>query len=62
MIDFHDELLKQLADDFVDLHKCGGIELEHWDTAKRFVDEFYRTKSITRHYVEIGQKRTEPCI
>ena len=62
MIDFHDKLLQQLADDFVDLHKRGGIELEHWDTAKQFVDNFYRTKAIQRIYVEIGQKRTEPCI
>lgn len=62
MIDFHDKLLQQLADDFVDLHKRGGIELEHWDTAKQFVDHFYKSVSAYRLHVEIRDKRTEPCI
>jgi len=35
------KLLEQLADDLVDMHISTGIELEHWDTARQFVEHFY---------------------
>jgi hypothetical protein len=49
MIDTDNPLLHTLADDFVDLHGCGGIELEQWETAYNFVKHFYNTEE----YVQI---------
>ena len=44
MIDTKDELLIELASDFVDLHKLGAIELDKWKTALDFVINFYQMK------------------
>lgn len=46
-------LLEKLAEELVDLHKVGGIELEHWDTAQKLVEQFYNVyPSVT-----IGSKK-----
>ena len=57
MIDTKDEILSTLADDFVDLHKIGAIDLDQWRTALDFVMEFYTGKGIRGGYQEIGEKR-----
>jgi hypothetical protein len=49
MIDTDNPLLQTLADDFVELHGVGGIELEQWETAYNFVKHFYNTEE----YVQI---------
>ncbi len=46
MIDTDNQLLQTLADDFVDLHNVGGIELEQWETAYNFVKHFYHTEEV----------------
>jgi hypothetical protein len=38
------ELLARLADDFVEMHDVGAIELEYWETALEVVEMFYQTK------------------
>lgn len=40
----YDQILEQLAADFVELHEVGGIELEQWETAHKFVKNFYDTE------------------
>lgn len=46
-------LLEQLADDLVEMHQDTGIELEHWETALKFVEHFYNVyPSVT-----IGRKK-----
>ena len=42
-------LASQLADDLVELHNVGGIELEQWETAYQIVKHFYNTEE----YVQI---------
>jgi hypothetical protein len=44
MIDTTNPLLEKLAFEIADLHNCGGIELEQWQTAYEFVKEFYHTE------------------
>jgi hypothetical protein len=46
-------LLEKLAEDLVDLHKVGGIELESWENALELVEYFYNTY----HKVTIGKKK-----
>jgi hypothetical protein len=48
MIDTTDELLNELAYHFVDLHNVGGIELEQWETAYKFVKHFYNTEEMVQ--------------
>jgi len=55
MIDTDNPLLQTLADDFVDLHKVGGIELEQWETAYNFVKHFYHTEEMVQ--IIIREKR-----
>lgn len=55
MIDTTDPLLNELAFHFVDLHGCGGIELEQWETAYEFVKYFYHTEEIVQ--IVIGSKK-----
>ena len=55
MIDTTDELLNELAYHFVDLHNVGGIELEQWDTAYKFVKHFYNTEEQVQ--IIIGSKK-----
>jgi hypothetical protein len=55
MIDTDNPLLQTLADDFVDLHKVGGIELEQWETAYNFVKHFYHTEEYVQ--IVIGGKK-----
>lgn len=40
------EIIKKLADELVELHQIGGIELEAWETAYNLVKEFYHTEEI----------------
>jgi hypothetical protein len=42
------EIAPKLADELVELHKHGGIELELWDTAYALVKEFYHTEEIVQ--------------
>lgn len=49
-------ILSTLADDFVDLHKCGGIELEQWQTAYNFVKIYYKTREETKIYINPEDK------
>lgn len=46
MIDIKDELLSTLAKDLVDLHLATGLELEFWDTATEFVENFYHVTKV----------------
>ena len=55
MIDVTDPLLSELADHFVELHDCGGIELEQWETAHKFVKHFYNTEEVVE--IRIGSKK-----
>jgi hypothetical protein len=55
MIDTDNPLLQTLADDFVDLHRVGGIELEQWETAYKFVKHFYNTEEYVE--IRIGSKK-----
>ena len=55
MTDENYNLLSTLADDFVELHTVGGIELEHWETAHKFVKLFYNTEEIVE--IRIGSKK-----
>jgi hypothetical protein len=48
MIDTDDKILQTLADDFVELHGVGGIELEQWETAYKFVKHFYHTEEMVQ--------------
>jgi hypothetical protein len=48
MIDVTDPLLSELADHFVELHGCGGIELEQWQTAYEFVKIYYNTEEMVQ--------------
>ncbi len=41
-------LASQLADDLVELHNVGGIELEQWETAYKFVKHFYNTEEMVQ--------------
>jgi hypothetical protein len=48
-------LASQLADDLVELHNVGGIELEHWNTAYEFVKIYYNTEEVAE--IRIGSKK-----
>jgi hypothetical protein len=48
MIDTTDPLLNELAEHFVELHGVGGIELEQWETAYKFVKHFYHTEEMVQ--------------
>lgn len=39
---------KRLASELVEMHDCGAIELEYWETARLLVEKYYevRTKII----------------
>jgi len=44
----NDELLERMADDLVEMHEAGGIDLAFWETGKEVVERFYRiTASVT---------------
>ena len=40
------QLIKKLADELVELHQHGGIELESWETAYNLVKLFYNTEEV----------------
>jgi hypothetical protein len=48
-------LASQLADDLVELHNVGGIELEQWQTAYEFVKIYYNTEEVVE--IRIGSKK-----
>ena len=48
-------LASQLADDLVELHNIGGIELEQWKTAYEFVKIYYNTEEQVQ--IVIGSKK-----
>lgn len=48
-------LASQLADDLVELHNVGGIELEQWQTAYEFVKIYYNTEEVAE--IRIGSKK-----
>jgi hypothetical protein len=41
-------LLERLAYEIADLHNVGGIELEQWETAYKFVKHFYHTEEMVQ--------------
>ena len=41
-------LIEKLADDLVELHNVGGIELEQWQTAYEFVKIYYNTEEMVQ--------------
>lgn len=49
------EHLSKLADDLVELHNVGGIELEHWDTAYKLVKIYYNVEEVVQ--IIIGSKK-----
>ena len=55
MIDTDNPLLQTLADDFVEQHNVGGIELEQRETAYKFVKHFYHTEEMVQ--IIIREKR-----
>ena len=48
MIDTTNPLLEKLAFEIADLHNCGGIELEQWNTAYEFVKHSYHTEEMVQ--------------
>ena len=48
-------LASQLADDLVELHNVGGIELEQWQTSYEFVKIYYNTEEVVE--IRIGSKK-----
>jgi hypothetical protein len=38
--------IKKLADELVEMHNCGAIELETWETAYSLVKLFYNTEEV----------------
>jgi Tat protein secretion system quality control protein TatD with DNase activity len=50
---YESELIEQLADDLVEMHNATGIELQYWDTALKFVEQFYNVYP----QVTIGKKK-----
>lgn len=48
-------LASKLADDLVELHNVGGIELEQWDTALEFVKIYYNVEEVVE--IRIGSKK-----
>jgi len=42
------EIIKKLADELVEMHGCGAIELESWETAYNLVKQFYHTEEIVQ--------------
>jgi Tat protein secretion system quality control protein TatD with DNase activity len=50
---YESELLEKLADDLVEMHNATGIELQYWDTALKFVEQFYNVYP----QVTIGKKK-----
>jgi hypothetical protein len=50
-----DALIETLADELVELHTVGGIELEQWDTAYQLVKRFYHTEELVE--IRIGGKK-----
>jgi Tat protein secretion system quality control protein TatD with DNase activity len=50
---YESELLEQLAEDLVEMHNATGIELQYWDTALKFVEQFYNVYP----QVTIGKKK-----
>jgi hypothetical protein len=55
MTDENFKILSTLADEIVELHNVGGIELEQWETAHKFVKLFYNTEEVVE--IRIGSKR-----
>jgi hypothetical protein len=49
----NDELLERMADDLVQVHLDGGIDLAYWETALEIVERFY----FVRASVEVGEKK-----
>jgi len=50
-----DSVVKALADDLVELHNLGGIELDDWKSARSLVENFYATYVNTK--LVIGDKK-----
>jgi hypothetical protein len=48
-----EHIIPRLADELVELHNCGGIELEYWETARLLVEQFYNVNTK----VMIGEKK-----
>jgi hypothetical protein len=40
--------IKKLADDLVEMHGCGAIELETWANAYELVKTFYHTEEVVQ--------------
>jgi hypothetical protein len=40
--------IKKLADELVEMHGCGAIELESWETAYSLVKLFYNTEEVVQ--------------
>ena len=55
MTEISSVLLERLAYEIADLHNCGGIELEQWNTAYEFVKHFYHTEEQVQ--IIIGSKK-----
>jgi hypothetical protein len=43
MFEIHNKehITARLADDLVEMHSVGAIELEYWETARLLVEQFY---------------------
>ena len=48
-----DHVVARLADDLVEMHSVGAIELEYWETARLLVEQYYNV--FTK--VMIGDKK-----
>lgn len=55
MFEIHnlDHITKRLADDLVEMHQCGAIELEYWETARLLVEHYYNVRT----HILIGDKK-----
>jgi len=43
-----EHVVARLAEDLVEMHSVGAIELEQWNTAYEFVKHFYHTEEMVQ--------------
>lgn len=49
-----ERISKQLADDLVQMHKDTAIELETWETARMFVEKYYKVDTSVKIVRELS--------
>jgi hypothetical protein len=52
-----EHITAKLADDLVEMHNVGAIELEYWETARLLVEKYYDVSTK----ITIGERFDCPC-